>query len=113
VGVSAAKHGTPGAHNFPKLQVATSTITLPADFVLANALTRDGIAFIRDGEGMVARGEAIRLTATGPGRIEALESQWRQLCSLAEVSDPTPGSGRGLVGFGSVAFDDFPTGPAH
>jgi len=91
----------------PKLFAATSTINLPSDFVLADALARDGMSFIRDGEGMVTRGETLRLEATGPGRIEALAAQWRHICETAEVADTTPGSGRGLVGFGSIAFDDF------
>lgn len=95
------------AHSHPKLYAVTETINLPANFVLANALTKDGIAFIRDGEGMVARGEVTRLLATGPGRIQALVAQWRDLCSKAQISDTNPGSGRGLVGFGSIAFDDF------
>lgn len=93
-------------HHFPALSVRTISLSLPSDFKITDALTRDGIAFIKDGEGMVARGEVLRLNAAGPGRIAALEEQWRQLCSLAQVTDQTPGGGRGLVAFGSMAFAD-------
>lgn len=92
--------------HFPVLHVKTVTLGLASDFRLSDALTHDGIAFIRDGEGMVARGEILRLTAQGPGRIAALSAQWRQLCELAQVADATPSSGRGLIAFGSMAFDD-------
>lgn len=92
--------------HFPVLHVKTVTLGLATDFRLSDALTHDGIAFIRDGEGMVARGEILRLTAQGPGRIAALSAQWRQLCELAQVTDATPSSGRGLIAFGSMAFDD-------
>lgn len=92
--------------HFPVLHVKTVTLGLASDFRLSDALTKDGIAFIRDGEGIVARGEILRLTAQGPGRIAALSTQWRQLCELAKVTDSTPSSGRGLIAFGSMAFDD-------
>ena len=92
--------------HFPVLHVKTVTLGLASDFRLSDALTKDGIAFIRDGEGMVARGEILRLTAQGPGRIAALSTQWRQLCELAKVTDSTPSSGRGLIAFGSMSFDD-------
>jgi menaquinone-specific isochorismate synthase len=94
------------AKHFPVLYVKTVSLNLPSDFRISDALTEDGIAFIRDGEGMVARGEILRLSAEGPGRIAALSQQWRELCSLATVTDPTPYSGRGLIAFGSMAFDD-------
>jgi len=93
-------------HHFPVLHVKTVSLALPADFRIADSLTPDGMAFIRDGEGMVARGEVLRLTASGPGRIAALASQWKQLTAAAKVVDPTPSPGRGLVAFGSMAFDD-------
>lgn len=92
--------------HFPVLHVKTVTLGLASDFRLSDALTADGIAFIRDGEGMVARGEVLRLTAQGPGRIAALSAQWRHLCEVAKVTDLTPSSGRGLIAFGSMAFDD-------
>ena len=101
-----AKSKQSNQHHFPALSVRTASLNLPSDFKITDALTRDGIAFIKDGEGMVARGEVLRLNAAGPGRIAALEEQWRQLCALAQVADQTPGSGRGLVAFGSMAFAD-------
>lgn len=93
-------------HNFPVLHAKTVSLTLQQALKISDYLTPDGIAFIRDGEGLVARGEVLRLTAVGPGRIAALAQQWRQVSSSAIVTDPTPSSGRGLIAFGSMAFDD-------
>jgi menaquinone-specific isochorismate synthase len=81
-------------------------LPLPADFKITDALTANGMAFIRDGAGMVTRGEVLRLVASGPGRIAALEQQWRELCSAAQTSDTSSNNGRGLIAFGSIAFDD-------
>jgi len=94
------------ASALPKLFVKSVNLPLPADFKITDALRRDGIAFVRDGEGMVAAGEALKLRAEGPGRIAHLEQQWRDACELAEVTDVTSNNGRGLVAFGSIAFDD-------
>jgi len=94
------------AHNLPILHVKSTVVSLPADFVLTEALAKDGMAFIRDGEGFVTRGQVIELSAVGPGRISSLASQWRHLCSKAVVDNANPESGRGLIALGSVAFDD-------
>ena len=93
-------------HVFPKLFAKTVAISLPDGFKLTQALSPSGTAFIRDGEGMVGRGVALTLTATGPGRMAALARQWRQVCEQAELTDPTSGFSHGLVAFGSLAFDD-------
>ena len=93
-------------HNFPPLFVKTVAVSLPADFNLTDALTPNGSAFIRNGEGMVGRGTLLKLKAIGPGRIESLAQQWRQLVASAHIEDPTTGIAHGLVAFGSFAFDD-------
>lgn len=98
-----AKHQ---AHELPVLHVKTVAVTLPVDFVLAEALDSNGMAFIRDGEGFVTRGETLRLQAVGPGRIASLASQWRHICRVAQVDNANPESGRGLIALGSIAFDD-------
>ena len=93
-------------HHFPTLHVKTIPVSLPADFKLINALPADGQAFIRNEEGMIGRGVLISLTATGPGRMESLAHQWKTLCAKAVVTDPTSGTGHGLVAFGALAFAD-------
>ena len=93
-------------HHFPTIFVKTIPVTLPAGFNLIDALPADGEAFIRNEEGMVGRGTLLKLTATGPGRMESLAQQWRNLCAKAVIDDPTSGTAHGLVAFGSLAFAD-------
>lgn len=93
-------------HHFPTLFVKTIPVSLPADFKLINALPIEGQAFIRNEEGMVGRGTLLTLTATGPGRMESLAQQWKTICAQAVITDPTSGTGHGLVAFGALAFAD-------
>lgn len=66
--------------------------------------TTDGVAWLRDGDGMVGWGEAVRHKAAGPG--EAAD-WWSALVAQSEVEsvlEPAP-SGSGLIAFGSFVFD--------
>jgi menaquinone-specific isochorismate synthase len=87
------------------LVVKTVELHLPADFELIKHLPTNGTAFIRDGEGLVGLGVRAVLSATGEQRMDSLAEQWAQLVGRATISDPTPGPGRGLLAFGSIAFD--------
>ena len=100
-----SNHHDPG-HTFPALFVKTVAVDLPQDFKLTDALAANGTAFFRNGEGMVGRGCVVKLRAIGPGRMQSLAQQWRQLVAGAHIEDPTSGIAHGLVAFGSFAFDD-------
>jgi len=59
----------------------------------------------RDGEGLVARGEAVRLATPTSARRTTAE-RWDALVAGCEVTDDVGLPGTGPVAFGSFAFDD-------
>jgi menaquinone-specific isochorismate synthase len=92
------------AHALP-LNVKTVSLKLPADFKLNQHIPQEGLAFIRDGEGLVGLGAVLVLSSKGKDRMSDLDEQWKRVVADATVWDSTPGSGRGLIAFGSFAFD--------
>ena len=94
------------ASNPPTLFVKSVNLPLPADFKITDALRQHGSAFIRAGEGMVTEGSALTLESGGPNRIAQLNALWAEVSRAALISEITPNNGRGLVGFGAIAFDD-------
>lgn len=84
-----------------------STIALDgAGLSLLEHLPANPLVYIRGGDGLVGWGEAVRLEANGPNRIQELSAKWRELAAAAEVDDQVKLPGSGLVAFGSVAFAD-------
>ncbi len=73
---------------------------------LLEHLPEDPLAYIRGGDGLVGWGEAVRIEAQGPNRIQDLSIKWRELSASAEVDDQVNLPGTGLVAFGSIAFAD-------
>ncbi len=71
----------------------------------------DPVAWIREGEGLVAWGTAARLEPDpGPDRFAATRSRLEHLAARAEVDDEVSLPGTGLVGLGSFTFDDAAVG---
>ena len=64
------------------------------------------LAFLRNGDGIVGLGEALRLEFSGPSRIADAAAAWQALAAESTVSDPVALPGTGLVAFGSFAFAD-------
>lgn len=60
--------------------------------------------WIRRGEGIVAFGEVARFTTDGPGRFQTAQEWWHSVVNAADVVDPAPQPGTGLLAFGSFAF---------
>lgn len=87
------------------LSVETVAIGDPGP-LLDLAEPRHPLAFVRRSEGLVARGEAVRLEFRGAGRIADAASAWRALVADAVVTDPIGLPGTGLVALGSFAFAD-------
>ena len=84
-----------------------STIALEgAGLALMSHLPANPLAYIRGGDGLVGWGEAVRLEAHGPNRIQDLAQQWRDLAESAAIDDQVKLPGSGLVAFGSIAFAD-------
>ena len=68
--------------------------------------SRHPLAFLRNGDGLIGLGEAVRLEFSGPSRLVDAATAWRSLVAAARVSDPVSRPGTGLVAFGSFAFAD-------
>lgn len=65
------------------------------------------LVWLRDGEGFVAWGEAVRLdVGHGAGRFDAASAGLAALAATADVDDPVGVAGTGLVAVGSFAFAD-------
>ncbi len=79
--------------------------------LLALPPVADALAWVRDGEGLVGWGEAVRLRpGPGPGRIEEADAALRDL--EAQVDDPVGLPGSGLVALGSFTFSPDSAGSA-
>lgn len=96
----------PGA----RIVARTTRIDLPpADAdpgALLDRLPADApLSWVRRGDGIVGRGEVLRITTSGAGRIADAESAWRELLEGADVVDEVGVPGTGPVAFGSFAFD--------
>jgi menaquinone-specific isochorismate synthase len=83
--------------------VTTTAIADPGSLVALLA-PRHPLAFLRDGDGIVGIGEALRLEFSGPSRIVDAAAAWRSLAAASTVDDAVRLPGSGLVAFGSFAF---------
>ncbi|WIE63960.1 isochorismate synthase [Curtobacterium sp. MCLR17_036] len=89
----------------PPLTVSTRILDDPGA-VLRHTLRDRPLAFVRNGDGIVGIGEALRFTFTGPDRMRDAAAAWRAVVASATVDDPVQLRGSGLVAFGSFAFAD-------
>ncbi len=62
------------------------------------------LAWLRRGEGLIAWGEAVRISTSGPGRFEEAERAWHRLVAQAVIRDEVRLPGCGPIAFGSFAF---------
>ncbi len=85
---------------------AVTTELSTANFRLIDHLPKNALTFIRGGHGLVGWGEALRLEASGPNRMQQLADQWRAVAAQAQIDNPLGFSGTGLVAFGSFAFSE-------
>jgi menaquinone-specific isochorismate synthase len=88
------------------LRVVTQEVATPKEFDLTRHMPENPTVFLRNGQGMVGFGEAIRFEATGEDRIAELAALWREQVEASDIQDPLQLPGTGLVGFGSVTFSD-------
>ncbi|MEY4263062.1 MAG: hypothetical protein RLY88_770 [Actinomycetota bacterium] len=88
------------------LSLVTQELSL-SEFELIRHLPSNPLTFIRNGQGIIGWGEAVRLeSSAAQGRIQDLANQWRALVATTVVTDPVALPGTGLVAFGTLAFDD-------
>jgi menaquinone-specific isochorismate synthase len=87
------------------------TVPLPDPGPLLELLPeRAALAWVRRGEGLVAWGEAMRVTSSGPDRFDAAQRAWSQVVARSVVRDEVRLPGTGPVAFGSFSFS--PGSPA-
>ncbi|MGV1003363.1 MAG: isochorismate synthase [Candidatus Nanopelagicales bacterium] len=67
-----------------------------------------GYAWVRDGAGFVAWGEADRFTTSGPERFSRAQRWWSDWCANAGIEDEVGSRGTGPVAFASFTFDNGP-----
>lgn len=91
------------AQTLPQLYAHTQPVT-GAVKPLAYLDRSDSMLWWRKGQGMVARGCALRLDYAGPDRITTAAADWRRILTTAQISDPLRKVGTGLVAFGTFTF---------
>ncbi len=74
--------------------------------LLEHADPRAPLAVRRGADGIVGRGEALRLEFRGPSRLAEAADAWREVARDARVDDAVGVPGTGLIAFGAFAFDD-------
>ena len=84
------------------LSVATSPCS--PDALLPLADPRQPLLWLRDGDGFVGLGEALRLEFSGPDRFRDARRAWTELAARATVDDAVGLPGTGLLAFGAFAF---------
>jgi menaquinone-specific isochorismate synthase len=94
------------------LPLVARTVPLPDPGPLLDLLPpRAALAWVRRGEGLVAWGEAMRVSTAGPDRFDAAQRAWSQVVAHSLVRDEVRLPGTGPVAFGSFAFSpDSPAG---
>lgn len=87
----------------PRLRIVTEALAEPVELL---RLLPEGpvMAWVRDGDGLVAWGEAARIEVTGQERFSRAHRWWTQVCDAAEVTDAVAVPGSGPVAFGSFTF---------
>jgi menaquinone-specific isochorismate synthase len=87
------------------LPLVARTVPLPDPGPLLDLLpARAPLAWVRRGEGLVAWGEAMRVSTSGPDRFAAAQRAWSQVIAHSVVRDEVRLPGTGPVAFGSFAF---------
>ncbi|GAA1424963.1 isochorismate synthase [Agrococcus citreus] len=74
--------------------------------LLEHADPRAPLAVRRGADGIVGRGEALRLEFHGRSRLRDAADAWREVARAAHVEDAVGVPGTGLLAFGAFAFDD-------
>lgn len=89
--------------SLPRLFVTTVAVADPGSLVTF-ADRAAPLLWLREGEGLAARGQALRLEFSGPDRFADAGAAWRELSELAEIDDAVHLPGTGLTALGTFAF---------
>lgn len=91
------------AASAPGLRVRTVALPEPVD--LLRVLPPGPVmSWVRNGDGLVAWGEAARLQVAGQERFSRAHRWWSQLCDSARIADDVSVPGSGPVAFASFTF---------
>ncbi|WP_307807079.1 isochorismate synthase [Naasia sp. SYSU D00057] len=88
----------------PASTLSVTTSPYSPDALLPLADPRRPLLWLRDGDGFVGLGEALRLEFSGPDRFRDARRAWTELAARAVVDDAVGLPGTGLVAFGAFAF---------
>ena len=89
----------------PTLTVHTRVLT-DADRDLLDYLPGPAsFAWVRNGNGLVAWGEAARIVVNGRERFSRAQRWWSAVVRAADIDDPLSRPGSGIVAFASFAFE--------
>jgi len=88
-----------------RLRVATRAIADPGD-LLARLPRSEPLAWVRNGDGLIAWGVAAQLEVRGHERFSRTQRWWSNLCSSFDIDDQVSVPGTGPVAFSSFSFDD-------
>ena len=85
------------------------TVALPEPADLLSVLPGGPVmSWVRNGDGLVAWGEAARLEVSGQERFSRAHRWWSQLCDSAVIADDVAVPGSGPVAFASFTFANGP-----
>jgi menaquinone-specific isochorismate synthase len=89
------------------VSLVVRTVPIEGPDRLLDVLAEDGgVAWVRDGDGFVGCGQAVRIDAgAGPERFARAAEEFAVLADRAEIDDAVATPGSGLVAFGSFTFD--------
>lgn len=100
--------GAPGS--VPALRVSSTPLHHPGELIeLLDP--QHPLAFLREGQGLIGIGEALRLEFSGPGRFAEAAATWQALVAAATVHDEVGVPGSGLAAFGSFPFAEHSAQP--
>jgi menaquinone-specific isochorismate synthase len=88
-----------------RLRVTTRAITDPGD-LLAHLPRTEPLAWVRNGDGLIAWGVTAQLEVRGHERFSRTQRWWSNLCSSFDLDDQVSVPGTGPVAFASFSFDD-------
>ena len=89
----------------PTLSVHTRVLTDDDRELLGYLPGPSSFAWVRNGNGLVAWGEAARIVVNGRERFSRAQRWWSAVVRAADVRDPLSRPGSGIVAFASFAFE--------
>lgn len=89
----------------PALAVHTRVFTNSDQPLLSYLPGPASFAWVRNGNGLVAWGEAARIVVNGRERFSRAQRWWSAVVRAAEIHDPLSRPGSGIVAFASFAFE--------